>query len=101
MCIAEREKALAVVPQRAPGAREVMLDRLEREGVVPRRTGVWVVKIVVRRTSGERGVEVDVPSSMQLVDPLQDDEGGVSFVQVPDGRRDPERRSAARRRCRG
>ena len=77
--------------ERAPGAREVMLDAVERERIVAgghRRVGGEDRRCAApprapRRTSMPR---LDV-----LVDALQDDERGVAFVQMPDGRRDAER----------
>ena len=86
---AEREEARAVLAQRAPATREVLLDHVIREGVVPgwhRR-----VRREDRRPAHlvQRLVE-PAPRVYELADPLQHDEGGVPFVQMVDGRVQPE-----------
>ena len=81
-------------PSSRPGA---VSTRLNGNASWPAGTGVWVVKTVVRRTSASASSN-DMPALDQFADPLQDDEGGVPFVQVPDRRlrrRAPQRADAA------
>jgi hypothetical protein len=67
----------------------VRLDQVERKRVVPAATGVCVVKTVVRRTSRARSRRSHPARTDR--DALQDDERGVSFVEVIDGRRTTHR----------
>ena len=81
--VAERQEALADGAERAPRAGEVLLDELNGNASCPAGTGVCVVKMVVRRTSSSAASN-DQPVLDQIADPLQHDERGVAFVQVPD-----------------
>ena len=78
----ECQEVLAVVAEPAPAARQVRLDHVERERVVTRRHGR------VGREHGAAphfGVRIGKRVALleQLADALQDDERGVTFVEVP------------------
>ena len=98
---AEREEALAMLADLAPGAGEVLLDQMKRKRIVSgghRRVGrehgraLHFFERVV-----ERAALLD-----DFADALQRDEGGVTLVEVPHRRLNAERAQArARRRCRG
>ena len=87
---AERQEAIAMRPERAPAAGEMLLDEVKRKRVVPGRH-----RRVRREDRGlpdllERVVE-GRPLLDEVADPLQHDEAGVPFVQVKDRRRHAER----------
>ncbi len=82
---AELHEPIAVLAQRAPAASEMRLDQAEREGIVPGR--YRRVRREHRRQPHlfERLVEREARLDV-IPDPLQDDEGRVPFVEVPDRR---------------
>ncbi len=92
--LAEREEAGAVLAERPPAAGQVLLDELEGERVVARRHRR--VRREDRRLAHFREGRVERDAALQEIpDPLEDDEGGVAFVQVVDGRVRAERAQRA------
>ena len=88
--LAQGEEAGPVLAQLAPGAGQVLLDELEREGVV-----AGGHRGVGREHGGAAhqrdGLVERAPLLDLLADPLHHHEGGVPLVEVPDGRLDAHR----------
>ncbi len=83
--VTEREELLAVSAEITPRARQVCFDQMKRKRIVSGRDRR--VSREDRRAAhfGEGALEVRARLA-QVADALQDDEGGMAFVQVVDRR---------------